>query len=116
MFHNFLSVPEKNFVATIPIEQNIAWRLAIIFAFSIPEIGTWLRSIRLCFFKKIKNFGWEEFGIVIFAESLYVIGLSLLAFAVLPELDAIQGAMITNCVCLVPSILSKQYFTPLFPL
>lgn len=104
----FLSASEKKFVATIPIEQNKAWCLAIIFAFSIPEVGTLLRSLRLCFFKKVKNFKWEEFGIVMFAETLYVIGMSLMAFAVLPELeDAMQGVMITNCLCLVPSLLCE---------
>lgn len=102
-----LSVPEKKLLATIPNEQNIAWRLAIVFAFSIPEIGTWLRAIRLCFFKKVKNFGWEEFGIVIFIETLYVIGMSLMAFAVLPELDGIQGVMLTNCFCLIPAVLCE---------
>lgn len=102
-----LSVQEKKLLATIPIEQNKAWRLAIVLAFSIPELGTWLRSLRLCFFKKIKKFGWEEFGIVMFAETFYVIGMSLMAFAVLPELDAIQGVMITNCLCLMPAVLCE---------
>lgn len=94
-------------MASLPIEQNIAWCWAIIFAFSIPELGTWLRSIRLCIFKRVKSFQLEEFGIVMVAETLYVIGMSLMAFAVLPELDVIQGVMLTNCLGLMPSVLGK---------
>lgn len=89
------------------MEQIIAWKWAIFFAFSVPECGTWLRSLRLCFFKSVRNFTWQEFGIVFIFESFYVIGLCLLAYRILPELDVIQGAMLTNCLCFVPSILCK---------
>lgn len=97
-------------MASIPNEQNIAWCWAIIFAFLIPEVGTWLRSLRFCIFKRVKSFQLEEFGIVMVTETIYVIGMSLMAFAVLPEMDAIQGAMLTNCLGLVPSVLGKKYF------
>lgn len=73
----------------------------------IPEIGTWMRSLRLCVFKRVKNFQLEEFGIVMVTETIYVIGMSLLAFAVLPEVDVIQGVMLTNCLGVVPGVLSE---------
>lgn len=100
-------MPEKELEALIPLEQVIAWKWAIVFAFSVPELGTFMRSARLCFFKSVKNFTWKEFGIVFVFETLHVVGLCLLVFSVLPELDVIQGAMLTNCLCLVPSILCK---------
>lgn len=100
-------MPEKQLIASLPTEQNIAWFWALIFSFIVPEMGTWMRSLRLCVFKRIKNFKLEEFGIVMVAETIYVIGMCLLAFAVLPELDAIQGVMLTNCLGLVPAVLGK---------
>lgn len=40
------------------------------------------------------------------AESLHTIGMALLIFKVLPELDVVKGATITNCLCIIPAILS----------
>ena len=34
-------------------------------------------------------------------------GLALMFMAVLPELDVVKGAMLTNCVCFVPGLLGK---------
>jgi chitin synthase len=98
---------QKNLVALIPNEQVVAWHWALLIAFSVPELGAWIRSLRLCFFKKVKTFGWHEFAFVFAAESLHTVGICLLVYAVLPELDSIQGAMLTNCVCLVPGMLCK---------
>lgn len=39
------------------------------------------------------------------AESLHTIGMGLLFFVILPELDVVKGAMITNCMCIIPAIL-----------
>src|SRR5699024_5452132 len=38
-------------------------------------------------------------------ESLHCIGLSILLFVVLPRMDVQKGAMMMNCVCLVPSFI-----------
>ena len=38
---------------------------------------------------------------------MHIIGLTLLFFVVLPELDVVKGAMLTNCVCFIPSVLCK---------
>lgn len=109
---HFLSVPEKRLEAVIPDEQVIAWKLALVFAFAIPECGAFIRALRLWFFKSIRSPTWKEFGVVFVAETMHVSGLALLAFKILPELDVIQGAMLTNCLCFVPSILCKST-TPL---
>lgn len=47
---------------------------------------------------------WPTFQVFI-AESLHTIGMALLFFVILPELDVVKGAMITNCLCVVPAIL-----------
>lgn len=100
-------MPEKKLIALPSREENIAWSWAIVIAFSVPELGALMRALRLCFFKKVKSFGWRDFGIVFVIETFYVIGMSLLAFVVLPELDALQGAMVMNCLCLVPGVLCE---------
>lgn len=40
-------------------------------------------------------------------ELLHVVGLALLTFTVLPQLDVTRGAMLGCCVCFVPSLLSE---------
>ncbi|CAO1376539.1 unnamed protein product [Diamesa hyperborea] len=100
-----IKMPEKELLAFIPEEQIIAWKWAIIFAFLVPEAGVWIRAIRICFFKNVRRPLWTELGMVWLMETLHVVGLAILAFKVLPELDSIKGAMLTNCLCLVPSVL-----------
>lgn len=43
---------------------------------------------------------------IFIAETMYTVGLCLLVFIVLPDLDVIKAAMLTNCVCFVPAVLS----------
>ena len=38
---------------------------------------------------------------------MHVVGLALLVFVVLPELDVVKGAMLTNCLCFIPAVLGK---------
>ena len=40
-------------------------------------------------------------------ETMHIIGLTLMFFVVLPELDVVKGAMLTNCVCFIPSVLCE---------
>lgn len=99
------SAPEKKFEALTSKQESMAWIWAIVISFSVPEIGAFMRSARLCFFKSFRSFRLYEFGLVCFIEISYVIGLSILAFKVLPSVDVVQGAMLTNCLCLIPGIL-----------
>ncbi|KAL4708135.1 hypothetical protein ACJJTC_009914, partial [Scirpophaga incertulas] len=96
---------DKQFVVSLPEEERVAWMWAILAAFAIPEIGTFIRSVRICFFKSSKRPSFTQFVVVFIAESLHTIGLALLFFVILPELDVVKGAMITNCLCIVPAIL-----------
>jgi chitin synthase len=38
-------------------------------------------------------------------ETLHTIGLAILVFYILPDLDVVKGAMLTNCICFVPGVL-----------
>ncbi|XP_057328109.1 chitin synthase chs-2 isoform X1 [Microplitis mediator] len=96
---------DKQFVVTLPDEERIAWTWCIIFAYAVPEFGTFFRSCRMCIFKSWKKPLSSHFLLVFFMETFRVVGLALMFFAVLPEIDAIKAAMITNCVCFVPGLL-----------
>lgn len=48
-----------------------------------------------------------EFSLVFLFETLHVIGLAIFAIVILPNLDVIQGIMLTNSVCLIPAILCE---------
>ncbi|XP_045760492.1 chitin synthase chs-2 isoform X2 [Maniola jurtina] len=96
---------DKQFIVSLPDEERVAWMWALLAAFAIPEIGTLIRSVRICFFKTSKTPTSIQFIVVFITESLHTIGMGLLFFKVLPELDVVKGAMITNCLCIVPAIL-----------
>lgn len=36
-------------------------------------------------------------------------GLAIMFLAILPELDVVKGAMLTNCVCFVPGLLGTYF-------
>lgn len=95
---------DKTFVSTVPEEERIAWMWALLIAFSIPEIGAFIRAVRICFFKSSKRPLKSHFLFIIFMESMHTIGVALLMFVVLPELDSVKAAMVTNCLCCIPGI------------
>lgn len=108
-FISLIPAPDRNLESTTSNSNSIAWQLALIISFSVPELATWLKSLRICFFKKIKNFSWKEFLAVFIAESFYVIGMCWLCFSVLPELNSFHGVMVSNLMCFVPSVLCESW-------
>ena len=42
---------------------------------------------------------------------MHVVGLALLFYVVLPELDVVKGAMLTNCVAFIPAVFGKFEFS-----
>lgn len=91
----------------MPHEGRIAWIWALFFAFAVPELGTMIRAGRIVFFRNIRRCKWAELLLVATGELGHVLGLGLLTFVVLPELDALKAVMLTNAMSLVPAILSK---------
>ncbi|XP_011267852.1 chitin synthase chs-2 isoform X1 [Camponotus floridanus] len=96
---------ENQYTATLPEVERIAWIWCIIIAQSIPEFGVLMRSIRMCIFKSFKKPHLSHFLLVFIMETFHIMGVSLMFMAVLPELDVVKGAMLTNCVCFVPGLL-----------
>nr|ACA50098.1 chitin synthase 1 [Ectropis obliqua] len=97
---------DKQFVVSLPDEERVAWMWAILAAFAIPEIGAFIRALRICFFKSSRRPTSAQFIVVFVAETLHTICVGLLFFKILPELDVVKGAMVTNCLCVIPAILS----------
>ncbi len=81
------------------------WIWSVFFAFLFPEIFTFTRSLRMCLFKSPTKSSISDALIVVGFETMHIVGLGLLIFLVLPNLDVIKGAMLTNCVAQVPGIL-----------
>lgn len=77
----------------------------IIFAFWVPEFGAWFRSMRMCFFKSWIKPKRNHFLLVFITETCHTVGTALLVFSVLPDLDVVKGAMLTNCLCFVPGVM-----------
>lgn len=97
------------FVVSLPEIERTAWMWALVVAFTIPELGTLIRSMRICFFKSSAKPRFSTLLFVTLMESLHTFGVALLVFVVLPEIDVVRGAMLTNCVCFVPGVLGKNY-------
>nr|XP_018916999.1 PREDICTED: uncharacterized protein LOC109044007 isoform X3 [Bemisia tabaci] len=97
---------DKQFVASIPAEERVAWTWCLLFAFLVPELGTLFRSLRICFFKSWRRPLLRDFLLVFTMETLHVIGVASLVFYILPNMDVVKGAMLTNCLCFLPALLS----------
>jgi chitin synthase len=82
----------------------------LFFTYVIPEIWTFLRASRKCIFKNVTKPTIPQFFLVFTAETLRTIGTGLLVFMILPNLDVLKGAMLTNCLCFVPGLIGKATF------
>ena len=90
--------------------ERVGWIWCLFFAYAIPEVLTFLQSTRICFFKNVPKPTILQFLVVATAEILRTIGTGLLVFMILPSLDVVQGAMLTNCLCFIPGCLCKSSF------
>ena len=97
----------KNYNFSPVFAEQLAWIWCICFAFLLPEVGTLVRSMRIVWFKSVRRGTFSDFFVVLCFEAMHVVGLSLLMFVVLPELDVVKGAMLTNCVAFIPSVFGK---------
>ncbi|CAH0556147.1 unnamed protein product [Brassicogethes aeneus] len=99
--------PKQQFRVTLPLEERSQWIWMLLFAYFVPELGTFVRSLRICYFKTVSSKPtWTEWLSLFVTEICPAIGSALLIFVVLPELDVIKGAMLTNAVCLVPGLVA----------
>ena len=86
---------------SVPTAQ-VVWVWVLFISFAIPEVFTFLRSMRMVCFKSPARATLTDTLVVVAMESMSMVGLGLLAFYVWPNLDVIKGAMLTNCVAFMP--------------
>ncbi|CAG9769089.1 unnamed protein product [Ceutorhynchus assimilis] len=96
---------DKQFIVKLPTQERVAWMWCLFFAFCVPQLGALFRSTRMCYFKSSKRPPFSHFLMIFVPETAHTIGLALLFFYVLPDLDVVKGAMLTNCLCFVPAVL-----------
>ncbi|CAF4758377.1 unnamed protein product [Pieris macdunnoughi] len=97
---------DRQFITVLTLKERITWLWAIIIIFSIPELGMFLRSLRICFFKTARKPSPGIFFTAFLIETLHTIGVATLILIILPELDVVKGAMLMNALCVVPGILN----------
>lgn len=105
----------------LPDVEKYLWIWALMITFSVPEFGALIRSVRIAVFKgyvsedeiaenngAAKSISKNSVLLIITAmETLHVVGLAIFVFGILPYIDVAKGVMLTNCVCVIPSVLSK---------
>nr|ARQ20736.1 chitin synthase 2 [Grapholitha molesta] len=97
---------DQQFLTVLTVEERISWLWALLIVFGAPEIGTFLRSVRICLFKTAIKPTNIQFIVAFFVETLYTLGLALFLLLILPELDVVKGAMLMNALCFVPGLLN----------
>lgn len=96
--------PSRQYIFSMPEVERTTWIWLVMLAYFVPEAGTFIRSVRIMLFKSWKYPLFSDFLSILITESLPAIGSSLLVFNILPEMDVIKGAMLTNAMCFVPGI------------
>lgn len=96
---------DKQFIVKLPSTERVAYMWCLLFAFAIPQLGVLFRSTRMCYFKSSKRPLFAHFLVIFLVETGHTIGLALLIFHILPDIDVVKGAMLTNCLCFVPAVL-----------
>ncbi|EEC06403.1 chitin synthase, putative [Ixodes scapularis] len=86
-------------------DESLAWRGVLFLIMIVPELLTLWRSSSRCIFSNYHTPDKITFFTVFAMETLQTIGVSLLVFVVLPDLDVLKGGMLANCVCFVPAFL-----------
>ncbi|GFY60020.1 chitin synthase chs-2 [Trichonephila inaurata madagascariensis] len=97
---------DKEYEVFLAEFERVPWIWSLFLVLAVPELFALFRSSRICLFKSYKKPKLASFVAVFIAETTYAVGLSVLVFVILPDLDVIKAAMLTNCVCFVPAVLA----------
>ncbi|CAJ0955692.1 unnamed protein product, partial [Mesorhabditis belari] len=84
----------------------VKWVWAVYFAVIAPEVICFIRSFHRTLFRNVKRPTIFQFVAVFVVETLHALGVGTLVFLVLPDLDGVTAAMLTNAVCFVPAIMT----------
>ncbi|PZC82421.1 hypothetical protein B5X24_HaOG210462 [Helicoverpa armigera] len=97
---------DQQFITVHSLEERVTWLWAAFIMFSVPEVGVFLRSVRICFFKTALKPTFLHFLASIVIETLHTVGIAMLVLIILPELDVVKGTMLMNAMCFVPGLLN----------
>lgn len=95
----------ESYQAVTNLAERSQWIWAIFFAYMVPEVWTVIRCALLVTFKTFETPPLKVWLVVGLFETLHTVGIALLVFVALPEMDVIKGAMLTNCTCIMPGVL-----------
>ncbi len=90
--------------------EQAQWVWALFAAFLAPEVMAFFRSLRVCLFKSVVAPPFMDFAFVALMESLHVIGVAILVFLALPQMDTTHALALTNCLAFVPGIHARSPF------
>lgn len=94
------------FEVNTPSLERMGWYWAVFFTLIVPEVMIVLKSITTCLFKTFKKPLGATFFWVFLFETIHTVGIGMLVFGVFPKLDVIRAVMLTNCLCIVPAIMT----------
>ena len=87
--------------------EQIRWVWALFAAFLVPEIMAFFRSLRVCAFKTVIVPRFLDFAFVSAMEVLHAVGVAILLFLALPQMDSTHALALTNCLAVVPGSCSS---------
>ena len=82
--------------------EQIRWVWALFAAFLVPEVMAFLRCLRVCLFKTVLVPRFLDFAFVSTMEILHAVGVAILLFLALPQMDSTHALALTNCLAFVP--------------
>ena len=85
------------------VVERVAWIWAIAFVFLFPQIGAFLRSFRKCLFKFNNLPTFKNFLFVLVMEVCHTLGLAILCYMVLPDMDSIRVFLLSSSLALIPA-------------
>lgn len=100
--NNLLSQTPKR----LPLNSASWFYWSLWLAFCIPEFLTLIRCFRIVCFKFVPNPSAFLLFFSLLVETVHTIGVCLLIFSVLPDLDTVRGAMLLSATAVLPSLLS----------
>ena len=98
------SSEEANNHGEIPDEERLAWIGVTLFVAVFDQILMFRGSSH--FRSSPCTLTWPDTFVVTFFESVYILGLASLLFLALPELDVVQGLIVTTYAGIVPLVLA----------
>ncbi|XP_028966439.1 chitin synthase-like [Galendromus occidentalis] len=102
--------PDLDYTVGTSETQIIIFTWALLLSLCIPECLKLLACLKSCLFKPLT---WPTPKVMIgtlLMESIHACGSAWFVFGILPELNVLHGAMISNCVFIVPGVLQMKHW------